>query len=255
MDKLTQLSDSCQNINPSFSTFNGITYQRKKNGIWVIAYSNNIGHKFSETKNIFCNYEHPVSFNFPIPTGSISGNLLGSFLAFDSDTLLNNKEIFINYSPYSSVDVLINISSTPGNDIKPGIGYLNFAYDSTKIVIIWEHTENNKTDIWWAVSPFHLLPMAINNIENIKSNFVLYQNYPNPFNPSTIIKYQVPEAGLVTLKVYDVLGREVKILVNQAKFLGEYSVQFDASALPSGVYFYSIIVGDFHQTKKMILMK
>ena len=88
-----------------------------------------------------------------------------------------------------------------------------------------------------------------------KIDFILYQNYPNPFNPITQIKYSIVEDGLVTLKVYDVLGREITTLVNEEKQAGTYTVQFDASDLSSGIYFYSITTGAFYQTKKMILIR
>ncbi len=70
------------------------------------------------------------------------------------------------------------------------------------------------------------------------TTYALSQNYPNPFNPSTIINYQIPEDGLVTLKIYDVLGREIKTLVNEQKTTGRYEVKFNASTLASGVYIY-----------------
>lgn len=87
------------------------------------------------------------------------------------------------------------------------------------------------------------------------SQFKLNQNFPNPFNPSTIINYQIPNDGFVTLKVYDILGREVKTLVNEPKTAGRYDVNFDASSLVSGVYLYKINAGSFVQTRKMILLK
>ena len=89
----------------------------------------------------------------------------------------------------------------------------------------------------------------------IPSYFNLSQNYPNPFNPSTTISYQIPVPGKVTLKIYDILGREVTTLVNKEQKAGNYKVNFDASRLASGVYFYRIIAGDFVQTKKMILLR
>lgn len=85
--------------------------------------------------------------------------------------------------------------------------------------------------------------------------FNLNQNYPNPFNPSTVINYSVPAAGLVTLKVYDILGREVKELVNEFKNAGNFSVEFNASTLSSGSYFYKLSSGDKVQVKKMTLIK
>jgi hypothetical protein len=91
--------------------------------------------------------------------------------------------------------------------------------------------------------------------ENVdKYSFQLFQNYPNPFNPSTIIKYQVPEDAFVIIKVYDILGKEVRTLVNE-KTAGYHSVNFNGSNLSSGIYFYSIAAGNFCQVKKMILAK
>lgn len=86
-------------------------------------------------------------------------------------------------------------------------------------------------------------------------HFELKQNYPNPFNPSTTIKYEIPERCSVSIKVYDVLGNEVAMLVNEDKQAGAYEVEFDGSALTSGIYFYQLKAGEFVATKKMILLK
>ena len=88
-----------------------------------------------------------------------------------------------------------------------------------------------------------------------KPNEYLITNYPNPFNPTTTINYQLPENGFVTIKVYDVLGKEVATPVNENKSAGYYKVDFDASKLTSGVYIYTINVNGFAQSKKMLLMK
>jgi len=93
----------------------------------------------------------------------------------------------------------------------------------------------------------------VNN--NIPGSFSLSQNYPNPFNPSTEIQYSIPKSGLVTLKVYNLLGQEIVTLVNQKQQAGSYTVNFDASKLASGVYLYRIQAGDFSLTKKMTLLK
>jgi endo-1,4-beta-xylanase len=89
----------------------------------------------------------------------------------------------------------------------------------------------------------------------LPKEFALNQNYPNPFNPTTIINYQLPKISFVTLKVYDVLGREVKELVNGEQDAGTYTVNFNASGLSSGIYFYRIEAGSFSQVKKMLLLK
>ncbi len=97
------------------------------------------------------------------------------------------------------------------------------------------------------------------SVETIHSNnpirFELKQNYPNPFNPTTKIKYQLPDAGFVTLKVYDVLGNEIATLVNEEKQTGTYEITWYAENLPSGIYFYRLQAGSFILTKKMVLMK
>jgi hypothetical protein len=95
--------------------------------------------------------------------------------------------------------------------------------------------------------------------------FLLSQNYPNPFNPTTTIKYSIPSyknpfqggarGGLVTLKIYDILGNEVAVLVNEEKSPGEYEVIFNASNLSSGVYYYKLTAGDFTNVKKLMLLK
>ena len=89
------------------------------------------------------------------------------------------------------------------------------------------------------------------------TSYSLSQNYPNPFNPSTTITFQLSKSNFVSLKVFDVLGREVAVLVNEEKSVGEYSVRFDGSHLASGMYIYQINIGhgQFVQTKKMILVK
>lgn len=91
--------------------------------------------------------------------------------------------------------------------------------------------------------------------EYILKEYTLSQNYPNPFNPSTTIRYQLPEQSLVTIKVYDILGREVVTLVNQEKPAGSYEVQFEGTGLTSGIYFYQLKAGENSVTKKMILLR
>jgi hypothetical protein len=84
---------------------------------------------------------------------------------------------------------------------------------------------------------------------------LLNQNFPNPFNPETLIGYQLSNDGFVTIKVYDVLGREIKTLVNEFKNKGIYRVIFDGSNLSSGVYYYQFKTNNFVSTKKMLLLK
>jgi hypothetical protein len=91
--------------------------------------------------------------------------------------------------------------------------------------------------------------------QEVPQDFMLLQNYPNPFNPSTTIKYELPRASQVTLSVYDILGREVSVLVNERKDAGVYEVKFDGANYASGVYFYRLQAGDFVQSKRLLLLK
>jgi hypothetical protein len=91
--------------------------------------------------------------------------------------------------------------------------------------------------------------------ELLPTVYALEQNYPNPFNPSTIISWQSPVSNRQTIKIYDILGNEVKTLVDEYREAGKYQIEFNASELASGVYFYQLKSGDFVSVKKMILMK
>jgi photosystem II stability/assembly factor-like uncharacterized protein len=91
--------------------------------------------------------------------------------------------------------------------------------------------------------------------ESIPKEYGIKQNYPNPFNPTTSIRYSIPKEGLVTLKVYNIIGEEVATLVDEVKQADNYNVSFDASSLSSGIYFYRLQAGNFVETKKMVLLK
>ena len=110
---------------------------------------------------------------------------------------------------------------------------------------------------------FGVITGIVSSEKNLPMNYRLRQNYPNPFNPSTVISYQLAGQSRVTLKVYDLLGREVATLVNEVKSAGNYTATFNASNLPSSVYFYRLTAntlsssqtGNFNFVKKMLLLK
>jgi len=92
-------------------------------------------------------------------------------------------------------------------------------------------------------------------VNEIPTKYELYQNFPNPFNPVTLIKYDIPKSGLVTITLYDVLGKEISKLVNESMKPGRYEITWDGKNFASGSYFYKIVSGDFTDIKKMILVK
>lgn len=142
-----------------------------------------------------------------------------------------------------------------------------YSYSSLTSESITELKVDNQDRIWMGeVGTGKLLVFDGTNlsiITNVKDEtnfdipktFALYQNYPNPFNPGTKISWQSPVSSWQTLKVYDVLGNEVAKLVDEYREAGVYEVEFNASTLPSGVYFYQLRVGDFIATRKIILIK
>ena len=146
-----------------------------------------------------------------------------------------------------------------------GQGYqgdnIDITSTSSKLWPVWMDNSTGIYQIW--TTPIDFSTVDVEDFNVIPSSFKLEQNYPNPFNNSTVIKYSIPQEGLVTLKAYNLLGEEVARLVNDIKKIGNYEVSFDATGLPSGVYFYRLQAGSpsagsgqsFVETKKMVLMK
>lgn len=110
---------------------------------------------------------------------------------------------------------------------------------------------------------FNQISVGVNDENSLPQKYMLYQNYPNPFNPSTTIKYSIPNVRQghasalqnVVLKVYDILGREITTLVNEEEIPGNYTIEFDASHLTNGVYFYDLQANQYNQTRKFVLLK
>ncbi|MCU0405745.1 MAG: T9SS type A sorting domain-containing protein [Ignavibacteriaceae bacterium] len=130
---------------------------------------------------------------------------------------------------------------------KPGFRY---ATDDSCFVI---YAPTGPYDIWAAYGCSGPVSVEDNDLPPV--NYSLSQNYPNPFNPSTTIKYSIPSTSLVKIKIFNTLGQEIAELVNQVHQIGNYEVTFNASSLPSGVYFYRLEADNFVQTNKMILIK
>ncbi len=139
-------------------------------------------------------------------------------------------------------------------------------FNSDKILLRFQFkSDQYEEEDGWYVDDIQIFEyqnevVSVEEKGNFPNEFVLEQNYPNPFNPSTTIKYSIPDVGtenfrFVQLKIYDILGREVAVLVNQRQAAGNYEVELDAREMTSGVYFYKLQSGEFVQSRKMILLK
>jgi hypothetical protein len=181
-------------------------------------------------------------------------------------SLTNNNQAVVyiqNYTNHSSPTNGISIGvsfSVTGSMPYSGI-WLNASTGDSVGIIEGQMTNETAT---FKVPSFNtdllfLLTLNMNTgmkkEEIVPREFLLDQNFPNPFNPTTMINYSVPKTSFVTIKVYDVLGRDVTTLVNDNKPAGNYSIEFNAIKLVSGIYFYRMRAGDFIQTKKLILLK
>jgi hypothetical protein len=147
--------------------------------------------------------------------------------------------------------------------------YWEFGYKALESASDWDTIYScGLSLVWDSIPDFRdrwnfgpKFPVKILSVTDVKEDavtpaeFVLYQNYPNPFNPTTAIEFRISDFGFVNLQVYDILGNEVATLVNEEKPAGTYEIEFNATGLPSGVYFYTLRAGSFVETRKMVLLK
>jgi hypothetical protein len=219
--------------------------------------------------------------------GSPDFTLSGPQTVYRIDTKTHNT--LWQYSPGASyirgVDMLSDVNGdgekdvivgmqTPGNVIvlngATGAAMFTFSFGSTvtfradKVVALNSIDGNSTTEFMGGCRDGKLIcfsggqnvPIGIGVISTeVPGTFELQQNYPNPFNPTTNIRFAVPHNELVTIKVYDILGKEVATLLNENKQAGTYEVNFNASSLSSGVYFYKMSAGKFSSIKRMVIIK
>ena len=169
-----------------------------------------------------------------------------------------------NKMPTTLIDMTVSVLDKPEwvNISSADIGTKTLPFDSTAVATVVFDVQTGprsgeKGDITIAVYNHGSLvaKRTISLMVALPKAYRLDQNYPNPFNPTTTIQYQLPVDGLVTLKVYDVIGREVATLVNEQQKADYYKVALDASRFASGVYFYRIHAGNFVDTKKFLLLR
>jgi hypothetical protein len=161
------------------------------------------------------------------------------------------KGIIKSYEPqpYAALRIDKNIFFGSGHEI------FSATFDSqNKILYITEFLRDLDGKLVLHAFRVNDAPVSVPINEKVPMDYKLYQNYPNPFNPSTRISYRLPFPGYVTLKIYDVIGREIKTLIDEYQTCGEYTVNFNINGSSSGIYFYTLRAGDFSQTKKMTMI-
>ncbi len=165
------------------------------------------------------------------------------------------KFIFSTYlvGGYDSIKVTSYQSCDANAGYPGGERYAKYVVNDSDAVAWADWSGHPWDSAFWLTGTLN--PTGINEKNIPPGQFGLEQNYPNPFNPATEIRFQISEAGLAALNVYDLLGREVTKLVNEVKQPGSYKATFDARSLASGVYFYKLQTGNFTATKRMLLIK
>ncbi|WP_337865051.1 T9SS type A sorting domain-containing protein [Ignavibacterium sp.] len=235
--------------NPVSSTITSVYYFNGKifgnGGLFI--FNNN-------TNNWDASTGLPDALSFQIPVSMTGyGNLVFSYFV----GFLTSQG-----SVYSSSDgglnwTILNSTGLP-TTVSPGASQSAITATSTNL-FLYNQTQSGSTVDTAKTGVYRTIisTTSIENLENLPTKFSLSQNYPNPFNPSTTISFTIPQSEFVTLKVYDVLGNEVAMLVTEYKSAGTYNVQFSTNNLhlSSGIYFYRIQAGQFNEVKKMVLAK
>ncbi len=180
---------------------------------------------------------------------------------------IDRQELLIqNYGEAMNYDLQLRITSASGGTYFLHMLIPMVQNSAHQIVPVWENLINEPVKILidigndGTIDDSLLVKNQITNVEDqgklfIPEEYKLEQNYPNPFNPTTTIKYSIPKTSFVSLKIYNLIGEEVATLVNEENSIGNYEIEFNATSLPSGIYFYRLQAGSFVETKKMVLLK
>ncbi|MBL8017822.1 MAG: T9SS type A sorting domain-containing protein [Ignavibacteria bacterium] len=189
--------------------------------------------------------------NSLIPGAVVFGQMIGLVW---SDLRTNFYKVFYKASTNGGLNWSTDLMISPPENF----GYANNSsidISDSSLHVVWEDARHGSPEIYYRKNILGT-PVAVTPVNGeIPSSYSLSQNYPNPFNPVTNIKFSIPKAGLVKLTVFDVLGREVSVLVNEVKTAGSFIADLDASMFSSGVYFYRLESNNFVETKKMLLVR
>jgi len=221
--------------------------------IATIKYNNN-------GDTLWINRYNPAHNSNDVPSAIVSDKYGNTYLTGASDSGLFAKMITIKYSPAGVRDWIAYYNNSNPFTWHSGAKIIA---DTSGSLYVSGRSQNNIGDVDIVTIKYSALTNLSTAPGSVPNQFRLYQNYSNPFNPVTHLEFWIPDLGFVSLKVYDLLGKEVKTLVNEIKPAGIYSVEFDGSDLPSGIYYYKLVVslsnpiesGNFTQVRKMILVK
>jgi len=199
-----------------------------------------------------------INFNLKIHNPHVGGGFVfGIVRGNDGSTLPGT----LNYALDATGDMVdYSVSDFDGSYLLQNFESGNYTlvsnqtnFQDAQSTVSLDYLSNSTLNLDVSMTP--LTTTGITDKTNVITGFALSQNYPNPFNPSTIISYQIPQNSHVTLKVYNILGKEVATLVNENQVAGQYNFNFRAVNLASGVYIYQITAGNFRATKKLTLLK
>jgi len=210
-----------------------IIYDRNNNRLLVCSWYNS-----SPIQAVDLN-DSTVSTIVVTTTGNCDGLALDGNGNYYFSTWLNNSVYYYD-STFTNPPILFSSGHN---------GPSNICFNNKDNIIAVPNFNSNSVDF------IPIVPSSVEEKNTSPLKFNLDQNYPNPFNPSTIISWQSPVSGWQSLKVYNLLGNEVSVLINEYCPAGEYEIEFNAGNLPSGVYFYQLKAGKYQETKKLILLR
>ncbi len=222
--------------------------------------NNEIDIEFSRWGNI----QDSMNAQYVVQPSNIPGNIKRwkvSNTGSSSTHRINWTSESINFLSFNNNRKVETLSSNINSWSYVGPNIPNRARETTRINL-WlfdSQPPSNEDEVEIVITDFKFSPFAptirVESKEDVISSYALMQNYPNPFNPTTFIKYQIPELGFITIKVFDLTGKEVRTLLSEVSPAGSYEVEFKAKELPSGIYFYYLEAGDFIEIRKMVLIQ
>jgi len=242
-------------------------------------------HNWEYDNNSYC-----ISWTYQYADGAVwinseheiyTNNSFGNLLNWNYYQWVNNNWLLVERGDFtydSSQNMLSKLFQYLDNGNWLDYARYNYTYDSHGNAVYGEFLRKSDGSAWYsdwgsiylyynnmtdfnviraknASATYLLNPMSIDDENSVKSDFYLNQNFPNPFNPETKITFSIREGGIVNLSVFDILGNLITNLVEESKPQGIYTVSFNASKIPSGVYFYKLVCGDKVQVRKMVILK